>query len=103
VPAPGPPTWALLAEILKGAGARSNVDIGGAAAANQEELYACLKMMMPLTAGTMHTRLGTTWDLATTIKYLEKELGWKGLFTIEASNGHQGTKAIYDVVVATLG
>jgi len=103
VPAPGPPTWALLAEILKGAGAFSNVDIGGAAAANQEELHACLKMMMPFTAGTMHTRLGTNWDLATTIKYLEKELAWKGLYTIEANGGHQGTSAIYDVIVATLG
>ena len=103
VPAPGPPTWALLAEILKGAGACSNVDVGGAAAANQEELHACLKLMMPFTAGTMHTRLGTNWDLATTIRFLEKDLGWKGLYTIEANGGHAGTKAIYDVVVATSG
>ncbi len=103
VPGPGMPTWTLLAEILQGTGAKSNVDVGGAGAANQEELHACLKMMMPFTAGQMHTRVGTNWDLATAIRYLEKDLGWKGLYTIETNGGHQGTRQIYDVVVATLG
>ena len=98
----GPPAWALLAEIIKGAGAYSNVDVGGANAANQEELHSCLKMMFPMTADTMHTRVNTRWDLATAIKYLEGELGYKGLYTIEAGNGHEGTQPIYDVVVATL-
>ena len=41
-------------------------------------------------------------DLATAIKFLEHELGYKGLYTIESSGGHEGTKEIYDVVVATL-
>jgi hypothetical protein len=101
-PLTGPAAWTLLAEIIKGAGAYSNVDVGGANAANQEELHACLKMMFPMTASTMHTRVNTRWDLATAIKYLEGELKYKGLYTIEASNGHEGTQAIYDVVVATL-
>jgi hypothetical protein len=101
-PGPGVPTWTLLAEVIEGAGAYSNVDVGGAAAANQEDLHACLKRMFPFTAGTMHTRVSQNWDLATAMKYLEKDLGYKGLYTIEANGGHQGTKAIYDVVVATL-
>jgi hypothetical protein len=101
-PLTGPAAWTLLAEIIKGAGAYSNVDVGGANAANQEELHACLKMMFPMTANTMHTRVNTRWNLATAIKYLENELGYKGLYTIEASNSHEGTQAIYDVVVATL-
>jgi hypothetical protein len=101
-PLTGPAAWTLLAEIIKGAGAYSNVDVGGANAANQEELHACLKMMFPMTANTMHTRVNTRWDLATAIKYLEGELKYKGLYTIEAGNGHEGTQAIYDVVVATL-
>jgi hypothetical protein len=46
--------------------------------------------------------VNTRWDLATAIKYLEGEVGYKGLYTIEASNSHEGTQAIYDVVVATL-
>ncbi len=102
LPAPGVPTWQLLAEVLRSAGAYSNVDVGGARAANQQELHDCLRTMFPFTANTMHTRVSTAWDLATTIRFLEKDLGYKGLYTIEASQGHQGTKAIYDVVVATL-
>jgi hypothetical protein len=99
---PQPEVWALLAEILKGAGAAANVDVGGAGAANQEELHQCLKMLFPFSAGSMHTRVNARWDLATAIKFLEHELGYKGLYTIEASNGHEGTQAIYDVIVATL-
>jgi hypothetical protein len=101
-PMPQPEVWALLAEILKAAGAYANVDVGGAGAANQEELHQCLKMLFPFTAGSMHTRVNQRWDLATAIKFLEHDLGYKGLYTIEASNGHEGTQAIYDVVVATL-
>ena len=96
------PTNTLLAEVIKSAGSYSNVDVGGAAAANQQELHDCLRMMFPFTANTMHTRVSTAWDLATAMKLLEKDLGYKGLYTIEANGGHQGTKAIYDVVVATL-
>ncbi len=101
-PMPQPEVWALLAEILKAAGAYANVDVGGAGAATQEELHQCLKMLFPFTAGSMHTRVNQRWDLATAIKFLEHDLGYKGLYTIEASNGHEGTQAIYDVVVATL-
>jgi hypothetical protein len=102
LPARGVPTWMLLADVIRSAGAYSNVDVGGAAAANQEDLHACLKTMFPFTANTMHTRVSQAWDLATVIRFLEKDLGYKGLYTIEASNGHEGTKEIYDVVVATL-
>jgi len=101
-PMPQPEVWALMAEILKATGASANVDVGGAGAANQEELHQCLKMLFPYNAGTMHTRVNTRWDLATAINYLERDLGYKGLYTIEASNGHEGTQQIYDVVVATL-
>ena len=101
-PMPQPEVWALMAEILKATGAYAHVDVGGAGAVNQEELHQCLKMLFPYNAGTMHTRVNTRWDLATAIKYLEHDLGYKGLYTIEASNGHEGTQPIYDVVVATL-
>ena len=101
-PPSGPDAWPLLAEIIKGAGAYSNVDLGGANAPNQEELHRCLKMMFPMTANSLHTRVNTRWDLATAMRYLEGELGYKGLYTIEAGNSHEGTRQIYDVVVATL-
>jgi hypothetical protein len=104
---PPPPTSGkeanmLLAEIIKGANAYSNVDLGGARALDQEELHLCLKTMFPMTANSLHTRVNTQWDLATAMKYLEGDLGYKGLYTIEASNGHEGTQQIYDVIVATL-
>jgi len=102
-PLTGPPAWDLLAEILRGAGAYSNVDVGGANAANQEELHHCLRLLFPMTAGSMHTRVNPRWDLATAIRFLERDLGYNGLYTIESSNGHEGTREIYDVVVATLG
>ena len=96
------PTWTLLADIIKSAGAYSNVDVGGAAALNQQELHDCLRLMFPTTANSLHTRVNANWDLATAMKFLEKDLGYKGLYTIETGAGHQGTKEIYDVVVSTL-
>jgi hypothetical protein len=106
-PPPGLPEtsrgrWELLAEIIKAAGSYSNVDVGGAGAPNQQELHDCIRTMFPFTAGSMHTRVNQNWDLATCIRFMEKELGWKGLYTIETGQGHAGTKEIYDVVVATL-
>jgi len=71
-------------------------------AQEREELHACLETMFPMTAGSMHTRVNARWDLATAIRFLEHELGYKGIYTIESSQGHEGTKEIYDVVVATL-
>ncbi len=92
----------LLAEIIEAAGAYSNVDVGGAGAANQDELHACLKRMLPSTANSMHSRVNQNWDFATAVRFLEKDLGYKGIYTIESSNAHEGTKEIYDVLVATL-
>ena len=91
----------ILAQDHSGQSPPSDI-VGGAGAANQEELHQCLKMLFPYNAGSMHTRVNTRWDLATAIKYLEHDLGYKGLYTIEAGNGHEGTQPIYDVVVATL-
>jgi hypothetical protein len=101
-PSNQPAVWKLLAETIKGAGAYSNVDVGGAGAANQQELHDCLRLFFPMTAGSLHTRVSPRWDLATAMKFLEHDLGYKGLYNIEASNGHEGTKEIFDVVVATL-
>jgi hypothetical protein len=101
-PVTGPAAWPLLAEIIKGAGAYSNVDVGGAGAGNQKELHECLRMFFPMSAGSVHTRVSAQWDLATAIRFLEHDLGYKGLYNIEAANGHEGTQEIFDVVVATL-
>ena len=102
LPTTSPETWKLLADVIQGAGAKSNVDLGGARAANQQELHDCLRLMFPFTANSLHTRVNTAWDLATAIRFLEGDLGYRGLYTIETGQGHQGTKEIYDVVMATL-
>lgn len=101
-PLSGRAAWTLLAEIIQAAGSYSNVDVGGAGAANQQELHDCLRTMAPFTAGQMHTRVSANWDLATAMRYLENDLKWRGLYTIETGQGHAGTKEIYDVVVKTL-
>jgi len=101
-PISGPGAWPLLAEIIKGADAYSNVDVGGAGAANQEELHQCLRMFFPMTAGSLHTRVSPQWDLATAIRCLEHDLGYTGLYNIEAADGHEGTQRIFEVVVSTL-
>jgi hypothetical protein len=58
--------------------------------------------MFPMTANSLHARVNMNWDLATAIRFLENELGYKGLYTIESSNAHDGTREIYDVIIATL-
>ena len=78
-PLTGPARWTLLAEIVEAAGAHSNVDVGGAGAANQEELHACLKRMFPSTANSLHARVNQNWDFATAVRYLERDLGYKGI------------------------
>ena len=52
--------------------------------------------------GPIRQDVNAAWDLATAIKFLEHDLGYKGLYTIEASNGHEGTQPIYEVIVATV-
>lgn len=99
--APAEPAWKLLAEVIKAGNSYSNVDVGGAAAADQAELHDCLRTMFPFTANTMHTRVNTRWDLATAIKFLNG-LGYKGLYTIEVNNGHEGIKPVFDIVMANI-
>jgi hypothetical protein len=104
-PAPaGPPPerpWMLLTEVIRESGAYANPDMGGIGAADQAELHACLKAQHPMTSGSTHTRVSQVWDLATCVKFLQNELGYKGLYTIEV-NGHEGTKRIYDIVLANI-
>lgn len=107
-PAPGAPlpvltavpNWVLLAEILRDSGALANVDIGGVGAADQGELHAALRTLLPITVGNMHVRPSPRWDLATAIQFT-KTLGYQGLYSIEV-RGHEGTKAALDTVLASL-
>ena len=107
-PAPGQPLpvltavpgWVLLAEILRDSGAMANVDLGGVGAADQGELHAALRTLLPITVGSMHVRPSPRWDLATAIKFTVT-LGYQGLYSIEV-RGHEGTLAALNTVVANL-
>ncbi len=107
-PAPGAPlpvltavpNWVLLAEVLRDSGALANVDIGGVGAADQGELHAALRTLLPITVGNMHIRPTARWDLGTAVRFATT-LGYKGLYSIEV-RGFDGTKAALDTVVANL-
>lgn len=106
MPAPAtmttPPTWVLLAELIKNAGAYSNVDIGNVNAQDQGELHAALRTLMPLTVGNMHTRISPAFDLPTALRFLTANLGYQGLFSIEAPGGHDAVRYIYNVILDTI-
>jgi hypothetical protein len=95
-----PPTWVLLAEVLRASGAFANVDIGGVGAADQGELHAALRTLLPITVGNMHIRPSPRWDLAAAIRFTVT-LGYQGLYSIEV-RGHDGTLATRDTVIANL-
>ena len=94
------PGWVLLTEILRDSGALANVDLGGVGAADQGELHAALRTLLPITVGSMHVRPSPRWDLATAIKFTVT-LGYQGLYSIEV-RGHEGTRAALDTVVANI-
>ena len=96
----GVPGWVLLAELLADSGALANVDLGGVGAADQGELHAALRTLLPMTVGSMHIRPTARWDLATAIRFTAT-LGYTGIYSIEV-RGHEGTKAALDTVVANI-
>ena len=90
------PTWVLLAELIKNAGAYANVDIGNVNPQDQGELHAALRTLMPLTVGNMHTRISPAFDLPTALRFINFNLGYQGLFSIEAPGGHDAVRYIYN-------
>jgi len=96
------PTWVLLAELIKNAGAWSNVDIGNVNAQDQGELHAALRTLLPMTVGNIHTRISPAFDLPTALRFIDANLGYQGLFSIEAPAGHDAVRYIYNVILDTI-
>jgi len=94
------PNWVLLAELLRDSGALANVDLGGTGSADQGELHAALRTLLPITVGNMHIRPSPRWDLATALKFTVT-LGYQGLYSVEV-RGHEGTLATRDVILANI-
>lgn len=106
VPAPRPilttpPTWVLLAEVIRNSGTYSTVDLGNVAAQDQGELHAALRTLLPMTVGSIHTRVSAAWDLATALRFMTINLDYDGLFSIEAY-GHDAVRNIYNIVLDTI-
>src|SRR6267378_323071 len=85
-PAPvGPPAWVLLVEIIKGSGTYANCDLGNFP--DQDTQHAGIRGMFPLTDANCHVKLNPArYDLPAALA-LVKQLGYTGLYSIEAGAG----------------
>jgi hypothetical protein len=103
----GPAAYILLVEIIKGSGTYANCDLGNFP--DQDTQHAGMRAMFPLTDGNCHVKLNPArYDLPAALA-LTRELGYKGLYSIEAGGGgaagadpHENVQRIYDVLLANL-
>jgi Xylose isomerase-like TIM barrel len=100
-PPAGPPAWILLKEVIEGAGAYSNVDIGNVGAPNQEALHEAIKGLFPSSSGNMHIKSSPNWDIGTAIRFTNATLGYKGLYSIEVST-HPAVRIVYNTILANI-
>src|SRR5437899_3224385 len=102
---PSPAAWVLLVEIIKGSGTWANCDLGNFP--DQETQHAGIRGMFPLTDGNCHVKLNPArYDLPAALA-LVKQLGYTGLYSIEAGGGagtdpHQAVQNIYDVLLPNM-
>ncbi len=103
---PGPPAYILLVEIIKGSGTYANCDIGNFP--DQETQHAGMRAMFPLTDGNCHVKINPArYDLPAALA-LTKELGYRGLYSIESGGSaggadpHENVQRIYDVLLANI-
>jgi hypothetical protein len=103
---PGPAAYILLVEIIKGSGTYANCDIGNFP--DQETQHAGMRAMFPLTDGNCHVKLNPArYDLPAALA-LTKELGYRGLYSIESGGSaagtdpHENVQRIYDILLANI-
>lgn len=97
---PARPAWMLLEEVIEASGGYSNVDLGGAAATNQQQLHDCIKGMFARSSGNMHIKSSPLWDIGQAIRYSES-LGYTGLYSIEV-NPEPAIRIVYNTILANL-
>jgi hypothetical protein len=90
----------LLQEVIEAAGGYSNVDLGGAAAADQQALHDCIRGLYKTSAGSMHIKSSPNWDIGLAVKFTES-LGYKGLYSIEV-NPEPAIRMVFNTLVANL-
>lgn len=97
--------FVLLAEVIKAAGAYSNPDVGNFGG-DQAHQHAGIRALFPITDGNCHMKMlnPPKYDLAAAIQLI-KELGYKGLYSIEneqPGDSYQNVQAVLDVVLANI-
>ena len=86
--------WRVLLEVLKSAGAWTNVDIGNFP--SEEERHAALRAMLPISSGSSHAHYAPErWNFHDTIQ-ISKDLGYTGIWSVE-SGGNNGPDAYAQV------
>jgi sugar phosphate isomerase/epimerase len=96
----GQPAWEMIKDVVEGAGAWSNVDIGGIRAPSQAALHNVIQGLHASNSGNMHVKTNPNWDMGAAIRYLNRELGYKGLYSIEVNPPR--IREVYDTVLANL-
>jgi hypothetical protein len=92
--------WQVMADIIKDAGAYSNLDLGNVGAMTQQELHDAIKAWFPYSSGNMHIKASPYWDIGQAVKFTEG-LGYKGLYSIEVSS-HEAVRIVYNTILANL-
>jgi len=90
----------LLKQVIEGAGAYSNVDIGNVGAPDQQTLHDAIKALYPSSSGNMHIKSSPNWDIGAAVRFTES-LGYRGLYSIEV-NGHPAVRQVYAIILANV-
>jgi hypothetical protein len=105
-PPPAEPAYVLLVKMMKESGTWANCDLGNFP--DQATQHAGIRAMLPLTDGNSHVKLNPArYDLPAALA-LTKELGYKGLYSIEAgantggATPYENVQMIYDVLLANI-
>jgi sugar phosphate isomerase/epimerase len=97
--------FVLLTEVVRAGGAYTNPDVGNFGG-DQAHQHAGIRAMFPYTDGNCHMKMlnPPTYDLAAAIKLI-KELGYKGLYSIEneqQGDPYENVKKVIEVVLANI-
>ena len=92
--------FTLLKQVIEGAGAYSNVDIGNVGAPDQQTLNDAIKALYPTSSGNMHIKSSPNWDIGAAVRFTES-LGYRGLYSIEV-NGHAAVRQVYAIILANV-
>ena len=97
--------FVLLTEVVRAGGAYTNPDVGNFGG-DQAHQHAGIRAMFPFTDGNCHMKMlnPPTYDLAAAIKLI-KELGYKGLYSIEneqQGDPYENVRKVIEVVLANI-